>query len=236
MVKDHIFAVKPMQMNIPEQIEAIKRELPPHVKLVAVTKTHPVDTIMQAYSTGHKIFGENKVQELVSKYDLMPKDVEWHLIGHLQTNKVKYIAPFVSLIHSVDSLKLLSVIDKEAQKCNRIIDCLLQVYIASEETKFGLSADELHELLQSPELEQLQNVRVCGLMGMATFTDNMQQVRMEFRFLKNLFDEVKLRYFSAKPWFKDLSMGMSNDYRIAVEEGSTMVRIGSNIFGHRSYT
>ncbi len=236
MVKDYIFAVKPMQMNIPEQIEAIKRELPPHVKLVAVTKTHPVDTIMQAYSTGHKIFGENKVQELVSKYDLMPKDVEWHLIGHLQTNKVKYIAPFVSLIHSVDSLKLLSVIDKEAQKCNRIIDCLLQVYIASEETKFGLSADELHELLQSPELEQLQNVRVCGLMGMATFTDNMQQVRMEFRFLKNLFDEVKLRYFSAKPWFKDLSMGMSNDYRIAVEEGSTMVRIGSNIFGHRSYT
>ncbi|HBI80921.1 MAG TPA: YggS family pyridoxal phosphate-dependent enzyme [Bacteroidales bacterium] len=223
-------------MNIPEQIEAIKRELPPHVKLVAVTKTHPVDTIMQAYSTGHKIFGENKVQDLVSKYDLMPKDVEWHLIGHLQTNKVKYIAPFVSLIHSVDSLKLLSVIDKEAQKCNRIIDCLLQVYIASEETKFGLSADELHELLQSPELEQLQNVRVCGLMGMATFTDNMQQVRMEFRFLKNLFDEVKLRYFSAKPWFKDLSMGMSNDYRIAVEEGSTMVRIGSNIFGHRSYT
>ncbi len=236
MVKDYIFAVKPMQMNIPEQIEAIKRELPPHVKLVAVTKTHPVDTIMQAYSTGHKIFGENKVQELVSKYDLMPKDVEWHLIGHLQTNKVKYIAPFVSLIHSVDSLKLLSVIDKEAQKCNRIIDCLLQVYIASEETKFGLSADELHELLQSPELEQLQNVRVCGLMGMATFTDNMQQVRMEFRFLKNLFDEVKLRYFSAKPWFKDLSMGMSNDYRIAVEEGSTMVRIGTNIFGHRSYT
>lgn len=236
MVKDYIFAVKPMQMNIPEQIEAIKRELPPHVKLVAVTKTHPVDTIMQAYSTGHKIFGENKVQDLVSKYDLMPKDVEWHLIGHLQTNKVKYIAPFVSLIHSVDSLKLLSVIDKEAQKCNRIIDCLLQVYIASEETKFGLSADELHELLQSPELEQLQNVRVCGLMGMATFTDNMQQVRMEFRFLKNLFDEVKLRYFSAKPWFKDLSMGMSNDYRIAVEEGSTMVRIGSNIFGHRSYT
>jgi hypothetical protein len=166
----------------------------------------------------------------------MPKDIEWHLIGHLQTNKVKYIAPFVSLIHSVDSLKLLSVIDKEAQKCNRVIDCLLQVYIASEETKFGLSADELHGLLQKPEFEKLQNVRVCGLMGMATFTDNMEQVRMEFRFLKNLFNEVKQTYFQNHSWFKELSMGMSSDYRIAIEEGSTMVRIGSNIFGRRSYT
>lgn len=223
-------------MSIPEQLEKIKNELPQHVKLIAVSKTHPVSVIMEAYNAGHKIFGENRVQELISKYDEMPKDIEWHLIGHLQTNKVKYIAPFVSLIHSVDSLKLLSVIDKEAQKCNRVIDCLLQVYIASEETKFGLSADELHELLQNQEFEQLQNVRVCGLMGMATFTDNMEQVRMEFRFLKKLFNEVKQTYFQNQPWFKELSMGMSSDYRIAIEEGSTMVRIGSNIFGHRSYT
>lgn len=223
-------------MSIPEQLEKIKNELPQHVKLIAVSKTHPVSVIMEAYNAGHKIFGENRVQELISKYDEMPKDIEWHLIGHLQTNKVKYIATFVSLIHSVDSLKLLSVIDKEAQKCNRVIDCLLQVYIASEETKFGLSADELHELLQNPEFKQLQNVRVCGLMGMATFTDNMEQVRMEFRFLKKLFNEVKQTYFQNQPWFKELSMGMSNDYRIAIEEGSTMVRIGSNIFGHRSYT
>lgn len=223
-------------MSIPEQLVKLKSELPQHVKLIAVSKTHPASVIMEAYNAGHKIFGENRVQELLSKYDEMPKDIEWHLIGHLQTNKVKYIAPFVSLIHSVDSLKLLSVIDKEAQKCNRVIDCLLQVYIASEETKFGLSADELHELLQNPEFEKLQNVRVCGLMGMATFTDNMEQVRMEFRFLKNLFNEVKQTYFQNHPWFKELSMGMSSDYHIAIEEGSTMVRIGSNIFGHRSYT
>jgi len=223
-------------MSIPEQLEKIKNELPQHVKLIAVSKTHPVSVIMEAYNAGHKFFGENRVQELISKYDEMPKDIEWHLIGHLQTNKVKYIAPFVSLIHSVDSLKLLSVIDKEAQKCNRVIDCLLQVYIASEETKFGLSADELHELLQNQEFEQLQNARVCGLMGMATFTDNMEQVRMEFRFLKKLFNEIKQTYFQNQPWFNELSMGMSSDYRIAIEEGSTMVRIGSNIFGHRSYT
>lgn len=223
-------------MTIPEQLNKIKKELPEHVKLIAVSKTHPVTVIMEAYNAGHRVFGENRVQELVAKYDEMPKDIEWHLIGHLQTNKVKYIAPFVSLIHSVDSLKLLSVINKEAQKCNRIIDCLLQVYIASEETKFGLSADELHELLQNPEFEQLQNVRVCGLMGMASFTDNMEQVRMEFRFLKNLFNEVKQTYFQNHTWFNELSMGMSSDYRIAIEEGSTMVRIGSNIFGHRNYT
>lgn len=223
-------------MSITSNLNNIRALLPDYVKLIAVSKTHPVSVIMEAYRAGHKIFGENRVQELLAKYNEMPKDIEWHLIGHLQTNKVKYIAPFVSLIHSVDSLKLLSVINKEAQKCDRVIDCLLQVYIASEETKFGLSADELHELLQSPELDQLQNVRICGLMGMATFTDNLQQVRTEFRFLKNLFEEVKQKYFKDKPWFKELSMGMSSDYQIAVEEGSTMVRIGSNIFGHRSYT
>lgn len=230
------FVLKLNAMSITSNLNNIRALLPDYVKLIAVSKTHPVSVIMEAYRAGHKIFGENRVQELLAKYNEMPKDIEWHLIGHLQTNKVKYIAPFVSLIHSVDSLKLLSVINKEAQKCDRVIDCLLQVYIASEETKFGLSADELHELLQSPELDQLQNVRICGLMGMATFTDNLQQVRTEFRFLKNLFEEVKQKYFKDKPWFKELSMGMSSDYQIAVEEGSTMVRIGSNIFGHRSYT
>ncbi|HNV53232.1 MAG TPA: YggS family pyridoxal phosphate-dependent enzyme, partial [Tenuifilaceae bacterium] len=200
-----------------------------------VSKTHPVEVIMEAYNAGHRIFGENKVQELVSKYEGMPKDIEWHLIGHLQSNKVKYIAAFVSLIHSVDSIKLLEVIDKEAQKHNRVIDCLLQIHIASEETKFGLSADELEELLSSNDFKEMKNIRVVGLMGMATFTDNMAQVRMEFKFLNNLFKSVKEKYFADKPWFKELSMGMSSDYAVAVEEGSTMVRIGSNIFGHRNY-
>lgn len=222
-------------MSIQTNIQEIKKSLPQHVTLVAVSKTHPVETVMEAYNAGHRIFGENKVQELVSKYEVMPKDIEWHLIGHLQSNKVKYIAAFVSLIHSVDSLKLLEVIDKEAQKHNRVIDCLLQIHIASEETKFGLSADELEELLGSDDYKEMKNIRVVGLMGMATFTDNMAQVRMEFKFLGNLFKSVKEKYFADKPWFKELSMGMSSDYTVAIEEGSTMVRIGSNIFGHRNY-
>ena len=170
-------------MSIQTNIQEIKSSLPQHVTLVAVTKTHPVEVIMEAYRAGHRIFGENKVQELVSKYEVMPKDIEWHLIGHLQSNKVRYIAAFVSLIHSVDSLKLLEVIDKESQKHNRVIDCLLQIHIASEETKFGLSADELEELLNSNDFKEMKNIRVVGLMGMATFTDNMAQVRMEFKFL-----------------------------------------------------
>jgi pyridoxal phosphate enzyme (YggS family) len=191
---------------------------------------------MEAYHAGQRVFGENKVQELVAKYEAMPRDIEWHLVGHLQTNKVKYIASFVKLIQSVDSLKLLTVIDREAQKHNRVIDCLLQVHIATEETKFGLSVDELDELLASAEYRGLRNVRVVGLMGMATFTDNMDQVRMEFRFLAGVFASLKRRYFTNESSFGVLSMGMSGDYTVAVEEGSTMVRIGSNIFGHRSYT
>jgi len=222
-------------MSIQTNIQEIKSSLPQHVTLVAVSKTHPVEVIMEAYNSGHRIFGENKVQELVPKYEAMPKDIEWHLIGHLQSNKVKYIASFVSLIHSVDGLKLLEVIDKEAQKHNRVIDCLLQIHIASEETKFGLSADELEELLSSNDFKEMKNIRVVGLMGMATFTDNMAQVRMEFKFLSTLFKSVKAKYFADKSWFKELSMGMSSDYAAAVEEGSTMVRIGSNIFGHRNY-
>ena len=222
-------------MSIQTNIQKIKKSLPQQVTLVAVSKTHPVETVMEAYNAGHRIFGENKVQELVAKYEAMPKDIEWHLIGHLQTNKVKYIASFVSLIHSVDSIKLLEVIDKEAQKHNRVIDCLLQIHIASEETKFGLSADELEELLSSNDFREMKNIRVVGLMGMATFIDNMAQVRMEFKFLSTLFQSVKAKYFADKPWFKELSMGMSSDYAVAIEEGSTMVRIGSNIFGHRNY-
>lgn len=222
-------------MSIQTNIQEIKKSLPQHVTLVAVSKTHPVETVMEAYNAGHRIFGENKVQELVPKYEAMPKDIEWHLIGHLQSNKVKYIASFVSLIHSVDGLKLLEVIDKEAQKHNRVIDCLLQIHIASEETKFGLSADELEELLSSNDFREMKNIRVVGLMGMATFIDNMAQVRMEFKFLSTLFQSVKAKYFADKPWFKELSMGMSSDYTVAIEEGSTMVRIGSNIFGHRNY-
>lgn len=222
-------------MSIQTNLQEILKSLPQHVKLVAVSKTHPTESILEAYHAGQRVFGENKVQELTPKYEVLPKDIEWHLIGHLQSNKVKYIASFVSLIHSVDGIKLLEVIDKEAQKYQRTIDCLLQIHVASEETKFGLSADELEELLNSADYKALKNIRVVGLMGMATFTDNMEQVRMEFKFLNNLFNTVKAKYFADKPWFKELSMGMSSDYTVAIEEGSTMVRIGSNIFGHRNY-
>ena len=222
-------------MSIASNLYSIKSTIPAHVKLVAISKTHPVDIVMETYNSGQRIFGENKVQEMVSKYELMPKDIEWHLVGHLQTNKVKYIAPFVSLIHSVDSLRLLSVINKEAEKNNRVIDCLLQMYIASEETKFGLSHEELEDILNASEYESLKNIRIVGLMGMASFSDDMQVVRGEFRNLSNTFKQVKENYFIDKPWFKVLSMGMSSDYNIAIEEGSTMVRVGSSIFGHRNY-
>jgi len=222
-------------MSIQTNLQEVKKSLPEGVTLVAVSKTHPSEKVMEAYNAGQRIFGENKVQELVGKYETMPKDIEWHLIGHLQTNKVKYIAPFVSLIHSVDSLKLLQAIDKEAQKVNRVIDCLLQVHIAEEETKFGFSFDEVYEVLNSADYRQLHNVNVVGLMGMATFTDNTNQVRKEFRSLKGLFDKLKEQYFSENDNFKVLSMGMSGDYKIAVEEGSTMVRVGSSIFGARDY-
>lgn len=222
-------------MSIESNLQRIKSTIPLNVTLVAISKTHPVDTVMEAYNVGQRVFGENKVQELVSKYEAMPKDIEWHLVGHLQTNKVKYIAPFVNLIHSVDSLKLLSVINKEAEKVERIIDCLLQMHIATEETKFGLSLVELEEILKSDEFFKMKNIRVVGLMGMATFTDNMDHVRTEFKSLHDIFKSVKEKYFDEKSWFKELSMGMSSDYNIAIEEGSTMVRIGSDIFGYRNY-
>lgn len=205
------------------------------VKLVAVSKTKPVEDIMVLYEQGQRIFGENKAQELTEKYEQMPKDIEWHMIGHLQRNKVKYIAPFVSLIHAVDSLKLLKEINKQATKEDRVIPCLLQMHIAEEDTKFGLDRAELTELLESEAYRQMQHISIHGLMGMATFTDDTGQVRREFTGLKRLFDEVKAGYFADKPEFKELSMGMSGDYELAIEAGSTMVRIGSLLFGERNY-
>ncbi|MBN1990195.1 MAG: YggS family pyridoxal phosphate-dependent enzyme [Bacteroidales bacterium] len=222
-------------MSVSDNLNKVRQHIPSSVTLVAISKTHPVEHVMEAYNAGQRIFGENKVQEMVSKYEVMPKDIQWHLVGHLQTNKIKYIAPFVSLIHSVDSLKLLTAINKEAVKANRVIDCLLQVYIAEEETKFGLSSDELKELLESEQYKQLTHVRVCGVMGMATFTDNEAQVRKEFKNLKTIFTSLKNSYFPNTNSFKHISMGMSGDYAIAIDEGSTMIRVGSSIFGHRAY-
>ncbi|MCD4682163.1 MAG: YggS family pyridoxal phosphate-dependent enzyme, partial [Bacteroidales bacterium] len=191
--------------------------------------------IMKAYEAGHKIFGENKAQELISKHPELPKDIEWHFIGHMQTNKVKYIAPFVSLIHSVDSLKLLKEINKQALIANRIIDCLFQFHIASEETKFGLDYDETAEILNSEQFLDLQNIKICGVMGMATFTNHTDIVRQEFKRLKAISEQLKTNFFQNKTYFNEISMGMSDDYKIAIEEGSTIIRIGSAIFGERKY-
>ena len=218
---------------IAEKILALKQTLPASVQLIAVSKTKPNEDIIQAYQAGQRVFGENKVQEMVDKFESLPKDIQWHLIGHLQTNKVKYIAPFVTLIHAVDSLKLLKEIDKEAKKNDRVIDCLLQFFIASEETKFGLSFEEATEILESKEFIEMENVRIVGLMGMASFVDDEEQIRDEFRTLYNYFQVIKSHHFKFNADFKELSMGMSGDYAIAIEEGSTMVRIGSSIFGGR---
>lgn len=204
-----------------------------NARLVAVSKTHPVARILEVYEQGQRIFGENRPQEMLEKQSALPADIEWHLIGHLQTNKVKSIAPFVSLIHSVDSLRLLQEIDKQALKYNRIIDCLLQFHIAQEETKFGLNETEAIEILQDPAFSTLQNIRICGVMGMASFTEDTEQVRQEFRQLKSIFDRLKQLAFPQATYFREISMGMSSDWRIALEEGSTLVRIGSLIFGTR---
>jgi pyridoxal phosphate enzyme (YggS family) len=222
-------------MEIAKNLKKIKSELPEGVKLVAVSKTKPPESILEAYRAGHKIFGENKVQELVTKYEALPKDIEWHMIGHLQTNKVKYIAPFVKLIHGVDSLKLLREIDKEAFKNGRSISCLLQIRIAREETKYGLSLQEVEEILISTEYYTFHHVSVEGLMGMATFTSDEPVVRSEFQKLYSIFKIIREKYFASTGSFREISMGMSDDYRIAVEEGATMVRIGSSIFGERIY-
>lgn len=221
--------------TITKKLQRIQQNIPDYVSLVAVSKTKPNEAIIEAYEAGQRMFGENKVQELTQKYNDLPKDIEWHFIGHLQTNKVKYIAPFVSLIHAVDSIKLLKTIDKEAAKNKRIISCLLQFFIADEESKFGLNMKEPDTLLQSEEYRKLQHVRITGVMGMATFTNDEQKITREFQTLKRNFDELKKRYFSDNDSFKEISMGMSNDYLLAIAQGSTMIRIGSTIFGEREY-
>jgi pyridoxal phosphate enzyme (YggS family) len=219
-------------MSIQSNLNSIKASLPEHVTLVAVSKTKPVSDLMQAYEAGQRIFGENKIQEMTDKWEEMPKDIQWHMIGHVQSNKVKFMAPFVSLIHGVDSLKLLQEINKQALKNNRVIDCLLQIYIAEEESKFGLDKNELNELLSSSELKEMKNIRILGLMGMATFTENQNQIKKEFTYLKSIFDSIQtIETENLK--LNTISMGMSGDYKLAIECGSTMVRIGSSIFGGR---
>ena len=221
-------------MSIEQNLLTIKATLPEQVTLVAVSKTKPISDLMEAYEAGQRIFGENKIQEMAEKWEAMPKDIQWHMIGHVQTNKVKFMAPFVSLIHGVDSLKLLHEINRQAQKNNRIIDCLLQVYIAEEESKFGLDEDELNGVIQfiTQNSEVYKNIRIVGLMGMATFTDNQNQIKKEFTHLKSIFDNLKSTD-TDNLQLNTISMGMSGDYKLAIDCGSTMVRIGSSIFGGR---
>jgi len=222
-------------MNI-EKYDEIRASLPAGVRLVAVSKFKPAEDISALYQHGQRVFGENHAQEMKAKHEVLPQDIEWHFIGHLQTNKVKYIAPYVSLIHSIDSLDLLKEVNKQAVKNNRVIPCLLQFHIADEETKFGFSLEECTAMLSCPDFQELKNVKIHGVMGMATFTDNQEQVRGEFRHLHQIFEELKSTYFAQNPDFKEISMGMSEDFPIAVEEGSTLVRIGSAIFGPRDYS
>lgn len=217
-------------MSIAQNLLSIQSALPAQVTLVAVSKTKPISDLMEAYEAGQRIFGENKIQEMAEKWEAMPKDIQWHMIGHVQTNKVKFMAPFVSLIHGVDSLKLVQEINKQAVKANRVIDCLLQIHIAEEETKFGLDEQELTSLLSSSAFQEMRNIRIVGLMGMATFTDNKDQIKKELTHLKSIFDSFAAR----NSQFTILSMGMSGDYQLAIECGSTMVRIGSSIFGGRN--
>lgn len=224
---------KDLKMSIKKNLLEIKSSLTENVTLVAVSKTKPVSDLMEAYEAGQRIFGENKIQEMAEKFEQMPKDIEWHMIGHVQTNKVKFMASFVRLVHGVDSLKLLEEINKQALKNNRVIDCLLQVHIAEEETKFGLNETELNDLLQSEVFKKLQNIKITGLMGMATFTDNQEQIKKEFLHLKSIFNSLAPTQKSENCNLKTLSMGMSGDYQLAIDCGSTMVRIGSSIFGTR---
>ena len=221
--------------HIQEEIKRIQAELPESVRLVAVSKFHPVEALQEAYDAGQRIFGESKVQEMTQKYEALPKDIEWHFIGHLQTNKIKYIVPYVALIHGVDSYKLLAEINKQAMKAGRIIPCLLQIHIAQEETKFGFSTDECRAMLEAGEWKTLNNVRIAGVMGMATNTEDEVQIAREFHTLSSFFSEMKEAHFKDEPEFKEISMGMSDDYPLAIREGSTLIRIGSRIFGERIY-
>ena len=219
-----------------EKLLELQKEMPDGVQLIAVSKFKPASDVQLAYDLGQRHFGENHAMEMKQKHEELPQDIKWHFIGHLQTNKIKYIIPFVHLIHSIDSFKLLQEVDRQALKHNREVDCLLQFHIATEESKFGFSLDECEKMLQSPEFASLKNVRICGVMGMASLTDDQQQIRLEFRRLHENFNLLKSKYFVANDYFKEISMGMTSDYQIAIEEGSTMVRIGSAIFGARDYS
>ncbi len=221
-------------MNIKNNINNLSQTLPAGCQLIAVSKTHPIEKIQQAYDAGQRLFGENKVQEMVPKHDALPNDIEWHMIGHLQSNKVKYIAPFVSFIHSVDSFKLLEEINKQAGRFNRIIPCLLQVHIAEEETKFGFFYDEVMHMLNQENFKTLENISITGLMGMATLTEDVSQIKKEFRELKLFFEKVKSLPLPPNVEMREISMGMSSDYALAIAEGSTMIRVGSGIFGDRN--
>lgn len=220
---------------IKENLEKIKATLPEGITLVAVSKTKPISDLQEAYDAGQRAFGENYPQEMRDKHEALPTDIQWHFIGHLQTNKIKYIINYVTLIHSIDTANLLEAVNKEAKKHDRVVDCLLQFHIALEETKFGLDLNEARQLLDSEAYKQMGNVRICGVMGMGTFTDNMDEVRKEFKHLKSIFETLKKDYFANQPQFKEISMGMSEDYPIAIEEGATLIRVGSKIFGARVY-
>ncbi|MCP3893658.1 YggS family pyridoxal phosphate-dependent enzyme [Bacteroides sp.] len=222
-------------MSIADNLKQVLTELPTGVRLVAVSKFNPNEAIEEAYRAGQRIFGESKVQEMTAKQESLPNDIEWHFIGHLQTNKIKYMAPYVAMIHGIDSYKLLTEVNKQAQKVGRVIDCLLQVHVAQEETKFGFSPDECRAMLVDGAWKTLENIRICGLMGMASNTDDTKQIDREFETLHNLFEELRVTFFVDAPQFKELSMGMSHDYHLAIARGSTLVRVGSKIFGERNY-
>ena len=221
--------------TIQAKIKEVLAELPAGVRLVAVSKFHPVEALEEAYAAGQRIFGESHVQEMTQKYEALPKDIEWHFIGHLQTNKVKYMAPYVSLIHAIDSYRLLAEVNKQAAKVGRVIPCLLQIHVAQEETKFGFTFDECRQLLADGEWRKLEHVQLVGIMGMASNVDDAQQIQQEFCSLNEFFKEIKQTYFATDDRFCELSMGMSHDYPLAVEAGSTLVRVGSKIFGERNY-
>lgn len=222
-------------MDIQQNLKEVLADIPQQVRLVAVSKFHPKEAIEAAYTAGQRIFGESKVQELEEKYASLPKDIEWHFIGHLQTNKVKYIAPYIAMIHAVDTYKLLAEIDRQAAKAGRTISCLLEIHIAQEESKYGFSLQECRDMLDEGSWKGLKKIRICGLMGMATYTDDTDQIRNEFKTLHDFFLELKQKHFQDTDSFKEISMGMSHDYQLAIEEGSTLVRIGSKIFGERNY-
>ncbi|EJW99092.1 pyridoxal phosphate enzyme, YggS family [gut metagenome] len=222
-------------MSIADNLKQVLAELPSGVRLVAVSKFHSNEAIEEAYHAGQRIFGESKVQEMTAKYESLPKDIEWHFIGHLQTNKIKYMIPYVSMIHGIDTYKLLAEVNKQAGKVGRIVNCLLQIHVAQEETKFGFSPEECREMLEGGEWKQLTHVRICGIMGMASNTEDTEQIKGEFRLLNNLFQEFKDTWFAESDAFKELSMGMSHDYHEAISSGSTLVRVGSKIFGERNY-